>query len=86
MTEEKLDKLLEQLREELGKTEAVDEKGRELLRILDADIQDLLNRSEGAGDTLLDRLQDAVDHFEITHPTLTTALSQMLNVLNNAGI
>ena len=47
MTDEKLSRLLEQLQAELGKTQAVDEKGRQLLRNLDADIQKLLLRSEG---------------------------------------
>ena len=89
MTDNKLSNLLEQLHDELDSTEAVDEKGRELLRDLNADIQELLKRSEGAGsqdDSLLERWQESIDHFEVTHPTLTTALAQILNVLNNAGI
>ena len=88
MTERNLGELLEQLRAELSKIDAVDETGRELLRALDADIQRLLERSEeGESDeSLLQRLQDGIDHFEVTHPNLTAALSQMLNTLNNAGI
>jgi hypothetical protein len=31
-------------------------------------------------------MNDAIDHFEITHPTLTSMISQMLNILSNAGI
>ena len=87
MADKKLSKLLEQLHHELAKTEAVDERGRELLRVLNADIQTLLDRSEGdSDDSLLERLQDSLDHFEITHPELTSALSRMLTTLNNAGI
>jgi hypothetical protein len=89
MTDKNLTELLEQLHNQLDSTQAVDDKGRELLRDLNADIQELLKRSEGAGaddDSLLERWQESIDHFEITHPTLTTALSQILNVLNNAGI
>ena len=87
MTEKNLSKLLEQLHDELGKTEAVDNKGRELLRSLDVDIQKLLERSEGQTDeSMLERLQDAIDHFEITHPNLTSALSHMMTILSNAGI
>ena len=85
MTEKKLTNLLEQLHNELSSTEAVDEKGRELLRALNADIETLLERSE-MDDSLLERLQESIEHFEVTHPTLSTALSQMLNSLNNAGI
>ena len=88
MTDNKLSKLLEQLHNELDSTEAVDEKGRELLRALNADIQELLERSEGgqSADSLLERLQDTIDHFEVTHPALTTALSHIMTALNNAGI
>lgn len=90
MTDKKLSKLLEQLHTELDSTEAVDEKGRELLRALNADIEELLDRSEVGrtedDDSLLERWQDAIDHFEVTHPTLTSALSHLMTVLNNAGI
>ena len=89
MTEEKLSKLLEQLHQELDSTDALDEKGQELLRALNADIEELLERSEGRqvdDDSLLERWQDAIDHFEITHPRLTSTLSHIMTALNNAGI
>jgi hypothetical protein len=89
MTDNKLSTLLEQLHTELDSTEAVDEKGRELLRDLNADIQELLKRSDGEGaddDSLLERWQEYIDHFEVTHPTLTATLSHLMTALNNAGI
>ena len=88
MTEKRLTELLEQLHQELDQVEAVDEKGRELLQALNADIESLLERTEGrrSNGTLLKRLQDTINHFEDSHPALTTALAQMLNSLNNAGI
>ena len=88
MSDKNLAELLEQLHNELDNTDAVDEKGRELLRALNADIEELLERSEGAqsDDSLLERLQESIDHFEVTHPTLTAALSHIVNALNNAGI
>jgi len=88
MTDNKLSKLLEQLHNELDSTEDVDEKGRELLRALNADIEELLERSEGgqSDDSLLERLQESIDHFEVTHPTLTSALSHIMTALSNAGI
>ena len=89
MTDSKLSTLLEQLHAELDSTEAVDEKGRELLRDLNADIQELLKRSDGEGaddNSLLERWQEYIDHFEVTHPTLTAALSHLMTALNNAGI
>ena len=90
MTDNKLSKLLEELHTELDSTKAVDEKGRELLRALNADIEELLDRSElgqsDDDDSLLERWQEYIDHFEVTHPTLTAALSHLMTALNNAGI
>ena len=91
MTDNKLSTLLEQLHTELDSTEALDEKGRELLLALNADIDELLERSEVGqsddnDDSLLERWQAAIDHFEVTHPTLTNALSHIMTALNNAGI
>jgi predicted outer membrane protein len=88
MTGKKITQLLEELREELAGTEAVDEKGRDLLQALDQDIHSLLERSEegGSDDTLLERLQETIDHFEVSHPALTSAVSNLLTSLSNAGI
>ena len=89
MTDTKLATLLEKIHRELGQTEAVDEKGRELLRKLDADIHELLGRSGTSGassnPSMLGRLREAITHFEATHPTLTSILSEMVTTLSNAG-
>jgi hypothetical protein len=88
MANKKLSKLLEELHEELGKTQAVDEKGQELLRHLDGDIRKLLKETGDvqADESMLERFQEAIDHFEITYPRLTSALSAMMTILSNAGI
>jgi hypothetical protein len=90
MNNQNLRRLLEQLHSELERTESLDEKGRELLRGLNGDIRSLLERSGDGGpkpeEATLQRLQDAIDHFEIEHPTLTMALSEMMTILSNAGI
>ena len=87
MEEKDLNSLLKQLRVELTNARAMDEQGRELLRALDKDIRAFLERADDDDDdSLLERLQDSIDYFETTHPRLTTALSQILNALNNAGI
>ena len=90
MADNDLGKLLEKLQDELGKIEDLDEKGRALLNDLDADIHEILNRAEGGSpssdESMLRRFQDAMDHFEATHPALTSALSEMMTILSNAGI
>lgn len=86
MTDRKLRELLGQLHDELERTHSVDEKGREMLDRIQADIQKFLDPSEEEDETLFARLQDAIDHFEVEHPAITAALSQMLNTLSNAGI
>jgi hypothetical protein len=85
MDEQELRKLLEQLHDEIERTDTVDEKGRELLTHVSTDIRELLARS-GGGQPALSRMQEAVDHLEVTHPTLTMLMSQILAILNNAGI
>lgn len=90
MTDKNLRTLLEELHNELQRAERVDEKGLSLLRELDTDIRGLLQRSGEESlqtdDSVLGRFQSAMDHFEITHPNLTMAISEMLTALSNAGI
>lgn len=88
MNDTNLTTLLEQLHQELDQTQAIDEKGRELLRALNTDIQELLARTEDVqpADSLLERLQATIEHFEVTHPAMTTALAKIVTALNNAGI
>jgi hypothetical protein len=90
MKEKELTQLLEQLHSEIENTQAVDDKGRELLQHLDGDIQRLLERTEGESGrsptNVLDQLQDTIDHLEVTHPTITAILSQFLTTLSNSGI
>ena len=88
MDNQELTKLLEALHNELQRTDKLDDKGQELLRHLDADIRSILGHEEKdpANESLALRLQESVEHFEATHPTLTTLLSEMLTSLSNAGI
>lgn len=87
MDESKIRELLEQLRTELANTETVDEKGQALLRRVDEEIHDLLERAEGKPQpSLVESLRETILHLEATHPALTAALSQALNTLSNAGI
>lgn len=87
MTTPDLHTLLKELHRELHTTTPLDETGRELLRVIDADIHALLEDSETASvPATLARLEQAIAHFEAEHPRLTAALSQVFATLSNAGI
>lgn len=88
MDKQELPKLLEELRGELDQIDKVDAKGRAMLRELDADIHELLDRSGDAvpKPATLRALEESITHLEATHPTLTVVLSRMLETLSNAGI
>jgi flagellar biosynthesis chaperone FliJ len=85
-TNQKLRELLQQLHDELKQLESVDDDGREMLSHLNADIQQFLDPTRENPESFLEQLQSAIDHFEVEHPAITAALSQMLNALSNAGI
>ncbi len=90
MDDEELRRKLEQLHGDIANVDHVDERGRTMLRDIDGHIRELLD----APDTTnveprpgLNRgLENAIRHFEVTHPTLTEALSELLTALSNAGI
>ena len=88
MTNQEIDKLLEQLNKEIEGIQPDDEKGQELLRELSADISELLERAESKqpATSMMDRIETSIDHFEVTHPELTAALSSLFSILSNAGI
>lgn len=91
MDNQELRDLLYQLHIEIENTQSLDEDGRRLLRYLETDINDLLKRSDNdpqqqVHPSTLHRLEDSIDYFELSHPTLTTQLSKLLSILSNAGI
>ena len=88
MTNQEIDKLLEQLNKEIEGIHPDDEKGQELLRELSEDIRELLERAESKqpATSVMDRIETSIDHFEVTHPELTAALSSLFSILSNAGI
>jgi predicted component of type VI protein secretion system len=90
MDDQELHNLLEQLHSEIERSDTVDEEERELLQHLAADIRRLLDRSEGevnpSEPSMIKRLEESIDQYEITHPDLTMLLSKLLSILSNAGI
>lgn len=63
--------------------------GCKLLRSLEADIAALLERSDDNPEPLqpvvITNLEDAVTHFEVTHPTLTGQVAQLSAILSGVG-
>ena len=87
MPKNKIRELLEQLQEELELISPQDKKGRDLLENITTDINSLLQDPNVQTDaSVLERLQDTIDHFNIEHPKLTMALSEIMSILSNAGI
>jgi hypothetical protein len=88
MDNQEIDKLLEQLKKEIDGIQPDDTKGQELLRELSVDFRELLERAESKqpAPSVLQRMEDSIDHFEVTHPDLTAALSNLSAILSNAGI
>ncbi|MBK8421530.1 DUF4404 family protein [Candidatus Villigracilis saccharophilus] len=88
MDNQEIDTLLEKLNQEIEGIQADDEKGQALLRELSADIRELLERAESKqpAPSMMDRIESSIEHFEVTHPDLTTALSSLFSILSNAGI
>jgi hypothetical protein len=90
MDDHELRKLIEQLHAEIQNTHTVDEKGQKLLLHLESDIRELLDRTEGndvpVHPSTIQRMEEGLSHFEVTHPALTMLLARILESLSNAGI
>ena len=90
MDNKKSRELLQQLHDEINNTECIDEESSDLLRDLDGDIRALLERSEEqqvqVHSSVIQRLDNAIGHFEVTHPELTTLISKVVDSLSNAGV
>lgn len=90
MADEELRRKLEHVHDEIANIDHVDEKGRAILRDVDGHVQNLLKQPEQETPepkpAMRRGLETAIRHFEVTHPTLTAALSDLLTALSNAGI
>ena len=87
MDSQQLRTLLEQLHGELKEAQSVDEEEKQLLHDLMRDIQNALARSgdESLYLPLTQQLAQALKHFEVSHPKLTLAIGQALDILSGAG-
>jgi chromosome segregation ATPase len=90
MTDEELRKLLAEIRDELKGTATDDKRERKILGDLIDDIEALLGRSKHESiepeESMLGRLEEAIEDLEAHYPTLTDTLSNLLTALSNVGI
>ena len=89
MDREAIARLLQELREELEQSPSLRTSDREHLEQLVEEIQaDLLRveRNGVAHPPLIDRLQDATQSFEVSHPKVTAVLGRVIDALSQMGI
>jgi hypothetical protein len=90
MNDDAVKRLLKQLHGTLDGATSITEKDRELLKQLSVDIQALLAETgdiEGSRhQSLVDRLQKAVERFEVSHPDLTATMAHVSKALSDMGI
>ncbi len=90
MDNDSLNESLIKLRDELRYAPVVDDAARDALQRLDGDIHRIL-QSEGSCPpahhaSLRESLQDSVQHFEATHPTITALMNGLIKALSDMGI
>ena len=90
MPQTELGKLLGDLESQMADGGPVDEADREALRELQTRIAGLLESGPGAdpqaANNLSVPLEDYIDRFESSHPTLTMTLGRIMDALNKLGI
>ena len=88
MTDEKLRRSLDELREELARLESEEAAVRERIDALISGVESRLESPDEAGEdhTLVEDLQRAVTEFETSHPRATAILNQIMVTLGNMGI
>ncbi len=89
---EHLDKLraaVARLEQELHSVKSLDSESRELLESARKEIQEALGSGETSSleaPTLVDRLNGAVEDFEVSHPTLAGVVRRLVDGLTQLGI
>lgn len=77
---------LEQLRSELAASASLSRSERERLERLIEDVRAHADEPADEPQTLADRLQEATEQFEQTHPRLTLAIGAVAEALSRIGI
>jgi len=88
MENQRLNKQLQELQTQLQQAKTLDENDRDALSQLVKDIQSTLARTGKSEEyeSAVQKLEDAVQRFEVTHPQMTAAMARVINSLSNMGI
>lgn len=86
MSEETLRKNLERLHQELAAVEELDDDSRALLKHVAEDIERVLAGNAPHAATLADQVEEVAVKFEVDHPQLAHALSEITNTLSRLGV
>ncbi|TLU87560.1 MAG: DUF4404 family protein [Chlorobium sp.] len=89
MEQQKLRELLDTLHHELEKVDSIDETTEVVLSNLRADMQRLLAEKAGTAhedESLVERMNEALDHFETDHPKLSMTIQHILDSLAKMGL
>lgn len=88
MTQQKLQKELEQLRAEIEKVDTTDAQTKAKLEQLVRDIENELEKPEEDKfqHGLMDDLRESINRFEAEHPRTTAILNDIMVTLSNMGI
>jgi hypothetical protein len=92
MIDQSIHSLASKLDRELQGGRSLDPSDRELLEQLRRDIQSILDGPDSSvalkrlDEGFLDRLREATNRFETSHPALTATMAQVTSTLSNMGI
>ncbi len=85
MDEQEIYQQLESLKQELAKS-AVGEDAREKMLGLIDRIEEQMHTPDGAEDGISEQFEALVTEFEVSHPTLTGIVNNLLVTLGNMGV
>ena len=88
MENQHVSKQLQELQTQLQQAKTLEQTDREVLLQLVKDIQATLARTGKSEEyaSAVQRLEDAVQRFEVTHPQITATMARVINGLSNMGI
>lgn len=81
-----LEETLQDLHDQLSRTEDLDAEEVAMLRHAANEIQATLDQADVSSAGLARRLQEATQHFSETHPRLTQTVGRIADLLSQLGI